>query len=128
MNGVKATLIICLTALVTVAVFVVYGGQLERFVVVPIPQEKAVYVFDKKNNTLNYCTPDHQCKMFALQMPVPIAQKPMAIKPVSGEGKKKSGKPTKHSDHENTPEGMTSMQKPMKDEGGETPEHEAAEG
>ena len=57
----------------------VYGEQHERYMVFSIPQEKALYVLDKNNNTLNYCTPEKQCVLIPLQIPVPFSSQPVMV-------------------------------------------------
>ncbi|MES2252670.1 MAG: hypothetical protein V4482_03190 [Pseudomonadota bacterium] len=67
MYGIKATMIFSLTALILMASFMVYNNHHERFVLLPMTSEKSIYVFDRKHNTLNYCTPDNQCKLIPLK-------------------------------------------------------------
>ena len=69
MHGIKATMIFSLTALILLAAYIAYQGQHERFVLFPLKTDKGIYVFDRKSNSLNYCTGDNQCKLIKLNLP-----------------------------------------------------------
>ena len=66
MNGLKATMILCLTALITLATFLIYNNQQERFIMMPIQNDRSVYIFDRKTHTLNYCPHDENCRHIEL--------------------------------------------------------------
>jgi hypothetical protein len=70
MHSVKATLILSLTTLILLASYIAYNSHQDRFALLPIQADKSIYVFDRKNNTLNYCTSDNQCKLIKLNLPV----------------------------------------------------------
>jgi hypothetical protein len=113
MNAVKVTLIVCLTVLISVAVFMVYGEQHERYMVFSIPQEKALYVLDKNNNTLNYCTPESQCVLIPLQIPVPFSAQPIMVgSPSVNLQPSKATVPSTNSGSSDI-SGMEPMQKPI---------------
>lgn len=69
MQSLKATLIFSLTTLILLASYIAYNSHQDRFTLLPIQADKSIYVFDRKNNTLNYCTSDSQCKLIKLNMP-----------------------------------------------------------
>ena len=51
------------------ASYIAYNSHQDRFALLPIQADKSIYVFDRKNNTLNYCTSDNQCKLIKLNLP-----------------------------------------------------------
>ncbi|MDP5370055.1 MAG: hypothetical protein NWR39_00555 [Pseudomonadota bacterium] len=69
MHSVKATLILSLTTLILLASYIAYNSHQDRFALLPIQADKSIYVFDRKNNTLNHCTSDNQCKLIKLNLP-----------------------------------------------------------
>lgn len=69
MHSIKATLILSLTTLILLASYIAYNSHQDRFALLPIQADKSIYVFDRKNNTLNYCTSDNQCKLIKLNLP-----------------------------------------------------------
>ncbi|MES2608401.1 MAG: hypothetical protein V4544_06710 [Pseudomonadota bacterium] len=69
MHSVKATLILSLTTLISLASYIAYNSHQDRFVLLPLQADKSIYVFDPKNNVLNYCTSDNQCKLIKLNLP-----------------------------------------------------------
>lgn len=69
MQSLKATLIYSLTTLILLASYIAYNSHQDRFTLLPIQADKSIYVFDRKNNTLNYCTSDSQCKLIKLNIP-----------------------------------------------------------
>jgi hypothetical protein len=69
MHGIKATIIFSLTTLILLAAYIAYQGKHERFVLLPLKTDKGIYVFDRKSNSLNYCTSDNQCKLIKLNLP-----------------------------------------------------------
>jgi hypothetical protein len=68
MHNLKATLLLSLTTFILMASYIVYNNNHERFVFLPVGSEKSIYVFDRKNKTLNFCTSDNQCKIIALNL------------------------------------------------------------
>lgn len=66
MNGLKATMILCLTLLIILATFLIYNSQQERFIMMPIQNDRSVYIFDRKTHTLNYCPHDEHCRHIEL--------------------------------------------------------------
>ena len=75
MHSVKATLILSLTTLILLASYIAYNSHQDRFALLPIQADKSIYVFDRKNNTLNHCTSDNQCKLIKLNLPTEQASK-----------------------------------------------------
>ncbi|MDP3371796.1 MAG: hypothetical protein Q8S21_02770 [Candidatus Paracaedibacteraceae bacterium] len=66
MSGIKSTLIISLTTLILFASYIAYNAHHERFILIPLPTDKAMFVFDRKTNMLNYCASEGQCKVIKL--------------------------------------------------------------
>ena len=54
MTSGKSTFFMCVTILLSVASFIVYSKDQNRYAI--FPQDKSIFVFDKKNATINYCT------------------------------------------------------------------------
>jgi|GEM_PF-3014930 len=50
----KATILACVTFLTGIAIIITYASQQDRYAI--FSQDKAIFVFDRKNATLNYCT------------------------------------------------------------------------
>lgn len=69
MHSVKTTLILSLTTLISLAGYIAYNSHQDRFILLPIQTDKSIYVFDRKSNTLNYCTSDNQCKLIKMNLP-----------------------------------------------------------
>ncbi len=59
-NGVKITIVICLTIIVSCILFISYSEYVDRYTVVPT-QDNSVYIFDKKTTALNKCN-NEGCK------------------------------------------------------------------
>lgn len=55
--NIKSTILACVTFLVGIAIVITYVGQQDRYAI--FSQDKAIFVFDRKNATLNYCTADN---------------------------------------------------------------------
>ncbi|MBY0462528.1 MAG: hypothetical protein K2Q34_05045 [Alphaproteobacteria bacterium] len=56
----KATILACITFLVGIAIIVMYASQQDRYAI--FSQDKAIFVFDRKNATLNFCN-EHACQL-----------------------------------------------------------------
>lgn len=56
----KATVLACVTFLAGIAFVIMYASQQDRYAI--FAQDKAIFVFDRKNATLNYCN-DHACQL-----------------------------------------------------------------
>lgn len=56
----KATVLACMTFLAGIAFVIMYASQQDRYAI--FAQDKAIFVFDRKNATLNYCN-DHACQL-----------------------------------------------------------------
>ncbi len=91
MNGLKATMILCLTLLITLATFLIYNNQQERFIMMPIQNDRSVYIFDRKTHTLNYCPHDENCRHIELAP----AEEPSSDTHKEEEHKDKKETPTK---------------------------------
>ncbi len=52
--NIKSTIMACVTFLVGIAIVISYVGRQDRYAI--FSQEKAIFVFDRQNATLNYCT------------------------------------------------------------------------
>ena len=50
----KTTILACLTFLAGIVIIITYASQQDRYAI--FSQDKAIFVFDRKNATLNYCT------------------------------------------------------------------------
>lgn len=66
-NGVKITLIICLTIIVTCVLGMSYSEYLNRYSLITT-QDNGLYIFDKKNTILNRCN-DNGCKVIETHLP-----------------------------------------------------------
>jgi hypothetical protein len=55
--NIRSTVLACITFLVGIAIVITYVGQQDRYAI--FSQDKAIFVFDRKNATLNYCTADN---------------------------------------------------------------------
>lgn len=56
----KATMLACATFLAGIAIIITYASQQDRYAI--FSQDKAIFVFDRKNATLNFCN-DHACQL-----------------------------------------------------------------
>ncbi|MBY0281382.1 MAG: hypothetical protein K2W94_04410 [Alphaproteobacteria bacterium] len=56
----KATILACATFLVGIAIIIMYASQQDRYAI--FSQDKAIFVFDRKNATLNFCN-EHSCQL-----------------------------------------------------------------
>jgi len=56
----KATILACMTFLAGIAIIITYASQQDRYAI--FSQDKAIFVFDRKNATLNFCN-DHACQL-----------------------------------------------------------------
>lgn len=56
----KATILACVTFLAGIAFVIMYASQQDRYAI--FAQDKAIFVFDRKNATLNYCN-DRACQL-----------------------------------------------------------------
>jgi len=54
MQAIRATVMVCVTSLVILAGVLVYLNQQDRYLV--MPQDKSMFVFDRKSALINYCT------------------------------------------------------------------------
>jgi hypothetical protein len=54
MQAIRATVMVCVTSLVILAGVLVYLNQQDRYLV--MPQDKSIFVFDRKSALINYCT------------------------------------------------------------------------
>ena len=54
MTSGKSTFFMCVTILISVASFIVYSKDQNRYAI--FPQDKSIFVFDKRNATINFCT------------------------------------------------------------------------
>ncbi|MDR1034675.1 MAG: hypothetical protein LBL32_01940 [Holosporales bacterium] len=66
-NGVKNTLIICLTILVSCVLFISYNEYTNRYTLV-VTQDNSLYIFDKKSTILNKCS-DKGCAVIETKLP-----------------------------------------------------------
>jgi hypothetical protein len=73
--NIKVALMTCVTFLISVGVVVTYVSQKERYIL--SPQGNAMYIFDSKTATLNYCT-DKSCQMVTPQSIGPDAYAALA--------------------------------------------------
>ncbi len=55
--NIRSTILACVTFLIGIAIVISYVGQQDRYAI--FSQDKAIFVFDRKNATLNYCTADN---------------------------------------------------------------------
>lgn len=55
--NIRSTIMACVTFLVGIAIVISYVGRQDRYAI--FSQEKAIFVFDRQNATLNYCTADN---------------------------------------------------------------------
>lgn len=60
MQAIRITAVVCVTALVVLVGVLVYLNHQDRYLV--LPQDKAMFVFDRTNGLVNYCTTD-QCQL-----------------------------------------------------------------
>lgn len=58
--NIRSTFLACITFLVAVGIYITYQGQQDRYAV--FAQDKAIFVFDRKNATINYCT-NESCQL-----------------------------------------------------------------
>jgi len=56
----KATILACMTFLAGIAIIIMYASQQDRYAI--FSQDKAIFVFDRKNATLNFCN-EHACQL-----------------------------------------------------------------
>lgn len=66
-NGVKVTLTICLTIIVSCVLFISYSEYTNRYMLIPA-QDNGVFIFDKKSTILNKCD-DNSCKLLETKLP-----------------------------------------------------------
>ena len=66
-SGVKVTLIICLTILVSAILIISYSEYVNRYAIVTT-QNNNVYIFDKKSTVLNRCN-DNGCSLVETKLP-----------------------------------------------------------
>lgn len=67
-NGVKVTITICLTIIVSSVLFISYSEYIHRYTIVSSP-DNSVYIFDKKSTTLNKCD-EKGCKFLETKLPI----------------------------------------------------------
>lgn len=66
-NGVKITLIICLTILVSAVLLISYTEYVNRYSITPVG-DNSIYIFDKKSNVLNKCS-EKGCEVVETKLP-----------------------------------------------------------
>jgi hypothetical protein len=66
-NGVKITLTICMTVLVSCALFIAYNEYTNRYSLVT-SKDNSLYIFDKKNAILNRCS-ESGCELIETKLP-----------------------------------------------------------
>lgn len=65
--GVKITLLVCLTVLLSCTSAMLYNEYMNRYVIITT-NDNSVYIFDKKSTILNRCQND-QCHVINTQLP-----------------------------------------------------------
>lgn len=68
MSVIRATLILCATALISVVAIMFFNNQHERFIVTS--HKDGIFIFDNKTSATNYCTTT-QCKMINSEFILP---------------------------------------------------------
>jgi hypothetical protein len=66
-NGVKITITICVTVMVSCVLFISYSEYVNRYSLVSAP-DNSVYIFDKKSHALNRCN-DSGCQAIETKLP-----------------------------------------------------------
>ena len=66
-NGVKITLIICLTILVSAVLVISYNEYSNRYTITPVG-DNSIYIFDKKSTVLNRCS-EKGCEVVETKLP-----------------------------------------------------------
>lgn len=66
-SGVKITLIMCLTILVSIILFISYNEYIHRYEIVAT-QKGDIYIFDKKSTILNRCN-EKECEIIKTNLP-----------------------------------------------------------
>ncbi|MDR1488358.1 MAG: hypothetical protein LBI26_01265 [Holosporales bacterium] len=67
-NGVKITLIVCLTIIVSCILFISYMEYTSRYSIFPT-SDNSLYIFDKKSTVLSKCN-DAGCKILDTKLPI----------------------------------------------------------
>lgn len=70
-NGVKITLVICLTIVVTCILCISYSEYINRYSIVTT-QDSSVYIFDKKSTVLNRCS-EKGCDLIETKLPAKVS-------------------------------------------------------
>lgn len=60
MQAIRVTIMVCVTSLVVLVGVLVYLNHQDRYLL--LPQDKSMFVFDKKNALVNYCNTD-KCQL-----------------------------------------------------------------
>ncbi|MDR2074928.1 MAG: hypothetical protein LBP31_01770 [Holosporales bacterium] len=66
-NGVKITITICVTIMVSCVLFISYSEYVNRYSLVSAP-DNSIYIFDKKSHALNRCN-DSGCQAIETKLP-----------------------------------------------------------
>ncbi|MDR1476345.1 MAG: hypothetical protein LBI20_03460 [Holosporales bacterium] len=69
-NGIKNTLIVCLTILVACVLFISYNEYTNRYALVAT-KDNSLYIFDKKSAMLNKCS-DNGCTLIETKFPTKV--------------------------------------------------------
>lgn len=60
MSAIRVTAMLCVTTLVIITGALMYANKQDRYVI--LPQNNAMFIFDRQNASVNYCTSD-QCRL-----------------------------------------------------------------